>query len=97
MIVISASLLSDADCIPIRVANQHVDETKCVIGKVLRVKVGTKGVHFLDFCEYLMAPLTAAVFAADLKDVGEVRRLAAHTTDVSGARETLLQPRRNRS
>jgi len=32
-------------------AKQHVGETKCVTGKVLNVKVGAKGVHFVEFCE----------------------------------------------
>ena len=44
-----------SDCIPIHEASQHVGETKCVAGKVLKVKVGAKGVHFLDFCEDQMA------------------------------------------
>jgi hypothetical protein len=85
-ILLSAPLLSASDCIPIREANRHVGETKCVIGKVLRVKVGSKGVHFLDFCEDQIAcPFTVVVFPADLKDVGDVRRLTGHTIEVSGA------------
>src|ERR1700758_867543 len=44
-------LLRSADCISIQEAGQHVGETRCVTGKVVRVKVGVKGVHFLDFCE----------------------------------------------
>jgi hypothetical protein len=47
----AAHLLAASDCMPIHEANQHVGETKCVAGKVVRVKVGVKGVHFLDFCE----------------------------------------------
>ncbi len=43
--------LAASDCLPIRDAKQHVGETKCVTGKVLRVKAGAKGVHFVDFCE----------------------------------------------
>jgi hypothetical protein len=75
-----------ADCIPIHEAGQHIGETKCVTGKVLRVKVGTKGVHFLDFCEDQMAcPFTVVVFGNDLKDVGDVRRLAGRTIQIRGA------------
>ena len=49
---------------PFHDAGQHVGETKCVTGKVLRIKVGAKGVHFLDFCEDQMAcPFTVVVFA----------------------------------
>jgi hypothetical protein len=75
-----------ADCIPIHQAGQHIGETKCVTGKVIRVKTGSKGVHFLDFCEDAMAcPFTVVVFANDLKDVGDVRRLAGRTIEIHGA------------
>jgi len=79
-------VLFASDCIPTHEARQHVGETKCVTGKVLRVKVGMKGVHFLDFCEDQMAcPFTVVVFASDLKDVGDVRRLVGRTIEIHGA------------
>ncbi|HKV80642.1 MAG TPA: hypothetical protein VJP02_21005 [Candidatus Sulfotelmatobacter sp.] len=75
-----------ADCIPIHEAGQHIGETRCVTGRVVRVKVGAKGVHFLDFCEDAMAcPFTVVVFSNDLKDVGDVRRLAGSTIEIRGA------------
>jgi len=75
-----------AGCIPIHEAGQHIGETKCVTGKIIRVTVGTKGVHFLDFCEdQLACPFTVVVFANDLKDVGDVRRLAGRTIEIRGA------------
>jgi hypothetical protein len=84
-IVFSAIPLFASDCIPIREASQHVGETKCVMGKVLRVKAGAKGVHFVDFCEDQMAcPFTVVVFPHDLKDVGDVRRLAGHMIEIRG-------------
>ncbi len=74
-----------SDCLTIGDAREHVGETKCVTGKVLRVKVGAKGVHFIDFCEEQMAcPFTVVVFPADLKDVGDVRRLAGHMIEIRG-------------
>jgi hypothetical protein len=80
-----SSLLSASECIPIHEAGQHIGETRCVTGKVLHVKVGAKGVHFLDFCEDAMAcPFTVVVFAGDLKDVGDVRRLVGRTIEVRG-------------
>src|SRR6202162_1660288 len=84
-----AILLSTAafasDCLPIGDAKQHVGETKCVTGKVLRVKVGAKGVHFVDFCEDRMAcPFTVVVFPSDLKDVGDVRRLTGQVIEIYG-------------
>ena len=85
-ILFSAPLLSAADCIPIQEASQHVGETKCVTGKVLRIKVGAKGVHFLDFCEDQMAcPFTVVVFPYDMKNVGDIRRLTGRTIEVRGA------------
>src|SRR5579884_965477 len=75
-----------ADCIPLHEAGQHIGEVKCVTGKVLRVKLGAKGVHFLDFCEDQMScPFTVVVFAHDLKDVGDVRRLVGRTIEIRGA------------
>ena len=79
------SLLA-ADCLSIHEAAQHIGETKCVSGKVLKVKVGNKGVHFLDFCEDAMAcPFTVVVFAGDLKDVGDVRLLSGRNIEIRGA------------
>lgn len=74
-----------SDCIPIGEANHHIGETSCVTGKVLGVKVGSSGVHFLNFCEDQMAcPFTVVVFSHDLKDVGDVRRLAGRTIEIHG-------------
>ncbi len=87
--ILSATLLSTtaaaSDCLPIRDAKLHVGEVKCVTGKVLRVKVGARGVHFVDFCEDQMAcPFTVVVFPHDLKDVGDVRRLAGQMIEIRG-------------
>ena len=71
---------------PFTKPGQHVGETKCVSGKVLRIKVGAKGVHFLDFCEDQMAcPFTVVVFASALKDVGDVRHFEGRTIEIHGA------------
>jgi hypothetical protein len=84
-LLLSATAAAASDCLPIRDAKQHVGETKCVTGKVLRVKVGAKGVHFVDFCEDQMAcPFTVVVFPHDLKDVGDVRRLAGRMIEIRG-------------
>jgi hypothetical protein len=72
-------------CLQIHEASGHIGEVKCVTGKVHRVKVGLKGVHFLDFCEDQMAcPFTVVVFSHDLKDVGDVRRLEGRTIEIHG-------------
>lgn len=87
LIVLSTPLLfAGSDCVPVHEAGQHVGEVKCVTGKVLRVKIGNKGVHFIDFCEDQMAcPFTVVVFPSDLKDVGDVRGLQGRTIEVRGA------------
>jgi hypothetical protein len=85
-LLFAAPILIASDCIPIREASQHVGESKCITGKVVRVKVGPKGVRFLDFCEDQMAcPFTVVVFPSDLKDIGDIRRLAGRTIEVHGA------------
>lgn len=89
-LVTLASLLLTAvsyasDCLPIGEANKHIGEDKCVVGKVLRVKSGGRGAHFIDFCEDQAAcPFSVVVFGSDLKDVGDVRRLAGRTIEIHG-------------
>lgn len=86
LILVSPQPVKAADCLSIQETAQHIGETKCVTGKVLKVKVGNKGVHFLDFCEDAMAcPFTVVVFADDLKDVGDVRRLEGRSIVIRGA------------
>jgi hypothetical protein len=86
LVVLLAPRISASDCIAIGEASKHVGETKCVTGKVNSVKTGANGVHFLDFCEDQIAcPFTVVVFSHDLKDVGDVRRLAGRTIEIKGA------------
>lgn len=84
--VLAMAIASAAtDCVPFLEARQHVGQDMCVTGKVVRVKAGAKGVHFVDFCEEQMAcPFTVVVFSHDLKDVGDVRRLAGRTIEIHG-------------
>jgi hypothetical protein len=84
-IILWPPLLHASECIPIHEASQHIGETKCVAGKVLKIRIGNKGAHFLDFCEDQMAcPFTVVVFPSGLKDVGDVRRLAGRTIEIHG-------------
>ena len=84
-LLLCATAACASDCLPIRDAGKHVGETKCVVGKVLRVKAGARGVHFVDFCEDRMScPFTVVVFERDLKDVGDVRRLAGQVIEIHG-------------
>jgi hypothetical protein len=87
LLLFAASALSvcaASDCIPFQQAAQHVGQSQCVTGKVVRVKA-SRGVHFLDFCEDQMAcPFTVVVFSHDLKDIGDVRRLTGRTIEIHG-------------
>jgi hypothetical protein len=84
-VLFSTPLFAASDCLPIREASKHVGETKCVTGKDLRVKVGAKGLHYVDFCQdQLACPFTVVVFPSDLKDVGDVRRLAGQMIEIRG-------------
>ena len=77
--------LGAADCIPIAQARQHIGETQCVTGKVLRVKQGSRGVTFFDFCEdFRVCPFTVVVFPGHLKDIGDVRELKNKVIEVHG-------------
>jgi hypothetical protein len=83
--VLGAQFLAASDCIPIGEASQHVGEDKCIVGKVLRVKVGPRGVHFVSFCaEQAACPFAVVVFPHDLKDVGDVRWLEGRVIEIHG-------------
>ncbi len=84
-VLLSGAAASPSDCLPIGEASQHVGETKCITGKVTHVKVGPKGVHFIGFCEdHAACPFSVVVFASDLKDVGDVRRLEGRVIEIHG-------------
>jgi hypothetical protein len=51
---------------PVREARQHVGESEGITGKVLHVKAGAKGVHFIDSCEEQAAcRFSVVVFASE--------------------------------
>jgi hypothetical protein len=77
--------LSAAGCIPISEARQHVGEDQCVTGKVIRVKHGSRGVTFFDFCQdSMVCPFTVVVFPHDLRNVGDVSQLQNKVIEVHG-------------
>jgi len=83
--ICSISLYAAAECIPITEASKHIGETKCVRGKVVRVKQGSKVTHFFDFCDdYRLCPFTVVVFAPDLKNVGDIRQLQGREVEIHG-------------
>lgn len=83
-IALSVNMCS-ATCILVSEAQNHIGETRCVTGKVLKIAQGDKGVHFLDFCEnHETCPFTVVVFASDLKYIGDVRQLTGKVVEVHG-------------
>jgi len=85
MATLLLSTLSWTDCLPFEQAKKHVGEIKCVTGRVVRVKQGERGVHFLDFCEdFRLCPFTVVVFPSDLKSVGDVRQLQGRIVEIHG-------------
>jgi hypothetical protein len=74
-----------SDCLRIEEARKHIGETSCISGKVVRVKQGARGVHFLDFCDdYRLCPFTVVVFGNDLKNVGDIRQLEGRSIEIHG-------------
>ena len=83
--LVLVSITGRADCISISEAKNHVGETRCITGKVVRVKSGDRGVHYLDFCEdYRTCPFTVVVFPRDLKSVGDIRQLQGREVEIHG-------------
>lgn len=81
--ILSGTLWSD--CLPFDEARKHIGETKCITGKVVRVKAGVRGVHYLDFCDdFRLCPFVVVIFSSDLKDVGDVRQLQNKMIEIHG-------------
>ena len=85
VIGIIAPLVCQAECIPFTEAGKHLGESKCVSGTVVRVKQGSRGVHYLDFCEdFRLCPFSAVIFPRDLKHIGDVRQLQGRLVEIHG-------------
>jgi|SRR5205823_4099544 len=81
--VLLLSELSFAQCITFDQAQRHIDEKQCVTGRVVRVETGSKGVHYLDFCDdFRMWPFSVVVFPHDLKNIGDARELAGKVVEI---------------
>jgi hypothetical protein len=85
MATLFLSTLARPDCLPFEQAKKHVGEIKFVTGKVVGVKQGERGVHFLDFCEeFRLCPFTVIVFPSDPKSVGDVRQSQGRIVEIHG-------------
>ena len=86
-LVVSAALCSEAvaECLPFDEARKHLGENKCITGRVVRVKQGEKGVHYLDFCDnFRLCSFMVVIFPGDLKSVGDVRQLEGRVVEIHG-------------
>jgi hypothetical protein len=88
VIVLFAAKAFATDCVPFAEARQHLGKTQCIRGTVLHVQDGGDGVTLLAFCEdNETCPFTVVVFPGDLKQVGDVRRLAGKAIEINGTVE----------
>jgi hypothetical protein len=88
-LVLLLTTSSSADCYPFSSAHEHLGETTCIRGKVVKLVIGPTGLHFLDFCDdYKNCPFTVVVFPRDLRDVGDVRTLEGKEIQITGKVKT---------
>jgi hypothetical protein len=84
-LLLSPILAGASPCIPFDQAQQHIGETQCVTGRVVRVAVGARGTHYLDFCDdYRLCSFSVVIFSHDLKRIGDVRQLAGRVIEIRG-------------
>ena len=84
-VVLLASPVVLAKCIPIEEAAQKVGDETCVRGTVVHVSQSKNGTWFLNYCaDYRKCAFTVVVFAKDLRNVGDVRMLKDKTIEVFG-------------
>lgn len=85
LLLILASPLLAAECIPFTEASKHVGTSQCVSGKVVKVTRLDSGTTFLNFCEdYRTCPFQVVIFRSDLRHVGDVRQLEGRTIEIEG-------------
>jgi hypothetical protein len=84
-LILFCSVSCFADCIPFTQARDHIGETQCIMGTVLRVKSGYRGVTYFDFCEdFRVCPFTVVIFPGHLRDIGDVRQLQNRQIEIHG-------------
>lgn len=84
-LLLLGSALSFAECIPFTQARDHIGESQCISGTVLRVKAAGRGVTYFDFCDdFRVCPFTVVVFPGHLKDIGDVRQLQNRQIEIHG-------------
>jgi hypothetical protein len=85
LVALLLSALASGDCVPVAQAGAHIGEDQCVTGQVFRIKHGSHGVTWLDFCDdFRVCPFSVVVFPGHLKDIGDVRQLQNRVIEVHG-------------
>lgn len=74
-----------AACLPFDKAAEHVGDTTCVKGTVVKVAQTAAGNFHLDFCaDYRGCPFTVFVPARSVRNVGDVRQLEGKAIEING-------------
>ncbi len=84
-IVLFISTFSFAGCLPFSEAAQHLGETRCVKGKVIRVDSPRPGFAVLSFCgSEAKCAFTALVAAPNMKALNDLQGLQGTTVKIHG-------------
>jgi hypothetical protein len=84
-LIILFSSFSFSACIPFSEAAQHVGETRCIKGKVLRVDEAKPGFASLSFCkDQRKCAFTALVAAANSENFSALMELQGRTIKIHG-------------
>lgn len=72
-------------CVDFQRAAQHVGESVCISGRLLRVFTSRGGNSFLDFCpDYRNCPFTCVIFASDKSKFGNLETLNGRQVEIHG-------------
>jgi len=77
--------VAEGECLDIREADEHVGESRCVAGRVVRVFTSRGGHVFIDFCpDYRDCPFGSVVFASDRSKFGDLTTLQGRRVELRG-------------
>lgn len=83
--IIIFSTLASSQCISFRQAPQHIGQTLCVTGKILRIDAADPGFSRLSFCrDPGKCSFTAVISDRDVKKAGGTKALQGKTVELKG-------------
>lgn len=72
-------------CVGFAQAYEFMGKKACVEGTVMHVGFSQAGTAFINFCDDRnKCPFTAVVFASDMQDVGDVKKLEGQRIQITG-------------